>query len=238
MGGGESFLYADMYPISMWQTKFLVYDEKGVYSTRAKKFKIDIYGYPINYYSDKKYFYFVAIGFLEGEEKIKDSFIKDLEKDKRVHKIEYNKSFFICVTKETKNRESQRFVHLFYNPLLIRLKPTVIHVDGWEENEVGCFERKHLDEIFKVSEKKYKLKLKYIKQAKIENIGILNVFPKLTDKQKTAIELAVKEGYYEYPRKTEVQKLAKFSKLSFSTFQEHLRRAENKLLPFSVKKAK
>mgnify|MGYP004005097455 CR=1 FL=1 len=42
----------------MWAAKFLVYDEEGIYSSRAKKFNIGLSGYPLNYYSDKKYFYF------------------------------------------------------------------------------------------------------------------------------------------------------------------------------------
>lgn len=220
----------------MWVSKFLVYDEEGVYSTRAKKFNVNVYGYPLNYYSDKIHFYFVGLGFLEGNDKAKTEFIKDLEKDKRVYKIEYNESFFICITRETKSKEAQRYVHLFYNPLLIRLKPTIIYSDGWEENELACFERKFLDDIYKISEEKYKLKIKYIKQEKIKNIGILNIFPGLSKKQKMAVELAIKHGYYEHPRKTEVQKLAKMVNTSFSTFQEHLRKAERKLIPFAVKK--
>ena len=46
----------------------------------------------------------------------------------------------------------------------------------------------------------------------------------LTDKQKEAMGLAIKHGYYEYPRKIDVQDLARESKLSFSTFHAHLRK--------------
>ena len=52
------------------------------------------------------------------------------------------------------------------------------------------------------------------------------------EKQKQAIELAIKRGYYTSPRKISLQELAKISKLSFSTFQVHLRKAEEKLIPF------
>ena len=56
--------------------------------------------------------------------------------------------------------------------------------------------------------------------------------PKLTNKQKQAMNLAIKHRYYDYPRKIDVQELAKLSKLSFSTFHAHLRKAEQKLLPY------
>ena len=207
----------------MWTAKFKVYDKDGVYSTRAKKFRVHVYGYPLNYYSDKRDFYFVGVGFLEGNEKAKKEYLKDLKKDTRVHKLE-------------SQNESKRYVHLFYNPLIVHINPTVIYSDGWEENEIACFERKFIEDILKISEKLYKLMLSYLKQQKIKNIGILNILPGLTEKQKQAITLAAREGYYTYPRKKYVQDLAKMVKLSFSTFQEHLRKAENKLIPFNIKK--
>ncbi|MBT4375920.1 hypothetical protein HOD29_00915 [archaeon] len=215
----------------MWAAKFLVYDEEGIYSSRAKKFNIGLSGYPLNYYSDKKYFYFIALGFLDGKEKIKKVFLDDLKKDKRVHNLEFNDSFFICITKETINAESKRLVKLFYNPLLIRTKPVKINSEGWEENEVVCFERKFIGQLIKISEKKYNLKLKYFKQTKLQDIGVLNVFPNLTAKQQRAMDSAIDNGYYQYPRNIDVKTLAKKNKLSFSTFQEHLRKAENKLIP-------
>ena len=71
----------------------------------------------------------------------------------------------------------------------------------------------------------------------MENLGVLNILPKLTEKQEKAVYLAIKSGYYEYPRKTDVKGLAFKEGLSFSTFQEHLRKAENKLIPFAIKKS-
>jgi predicted DNA binding protein len=47
-----------------------------------------------------------------------------------------------------------------------------------------------------------------------------------------AMELAIKNGYYHSPRNISVEQLAKLAKLSFSTFQVHLRKAEEKLIPY------
>jgi predicted DNA binding protein len=66
----------------------------------------------------------------------------------------------------------------------------------------------------------------------------MTLHPELTDKQKTAIELAIKNGYYEYPRKIELKKLAKIMKVSYSTYQAHLRKAEKSLIPFFFEKSK
>ncbi len=81
-------------------------------------------------------------------------------------------------------------------------------------------------------------KLIFIKEKQIKNISIIQQQPELTDKQKTALELAIKNGYYKYPRKIELKRLAKLMNLSYSTYQAHIRKAEQKLLPFFFDKIK
>ena len=58
--------------------------------------------------------------------------------------------------------------------------------------------------------------------------------PKLTKNQKKAIEIAYNSGYYTYPRKMSLEDLAKIAGIGISTFQEHLRKAEMKLLPVII----
>lgn len=52
----------------------------------------------------------------------------------------------------------------------------------------------------------------------------------LTPRQRQAYELARENGYYEWPRDTNVQELAATLGVSKTTFLEHLRLAENQLL--------
>jgi len=222
----------------MWKAKISVYDEKGVYAKLAKKFNVNIHGHMLHHYNDKKSSYYTLLAFVSGGEKLQKAFIKALKKEEKFDKIEIEGNFFVCRMKETVNKKRQEYVSLFYNPLLIQVTPFVVHPDGWEEVEFASFERKHLEKIIKTSEKTFQLKLYYIKKEKLDNLGILNVLPKLTEKQRNAVELATSKGYYKYPRNIDVQDLAKKKKVSFSTFQEHLRKAENKLIPFAVNKLK
>ena len=220
----------------MWKLKLKVFDEEGLFASLAMKYQISIHGYMLNYSFSKNNFYFNLTIHIDGDKLIRDKFFKDLKASKKVDKIENQGKFFICRLKLSKSEERERKPSLFYNPLLIQLKPFIITPDGWEELEFASFDRKYLEEIIKISEKKYNLKLSYIKEEKIENIGILNILPKLTKKQDKAVYSAINEGYYEYPRKIDVKNLASKAGVSFSTFQEHLRKAENKLIPFAVKK--
>ena len=57
------------------------------------------------------------------------------------------------------------------------------------------------------------------------------MLPDLTKKQKQALELAINNGYYDYPKKITMEKLAKLMKISYSTYQQHLKTSESKIMP-------
>lgn len=219
----------------MWTLKIRVYEEKDIYGSRTRKFNITLYFYSINYFIKKKKYYFVGVGVIEGEERNKKAFFRDLKKDKRIEKLEINKDFFICIYSETKTRALERMVQVAYSPSFFHLKPVIMSNNGWETWEVASLDRKILEKLIDIA-KRYKYELLYFKEKKISNIMIFNILPELTDKQKRALELAVENGYYEYPRKIKLEKLAKLMKVSLSTYQAHLRKAEKKLLPFIARR--
>lgn len=227
----------------MWALKTKGFEEENIYGSKTAKYKVTMHYYPTNYYLEKGIYYFIAIGVIEGPEKnIKDFFNalkKDTKKSKTkryITKLETHGNFFICVTAQHKNIESDRYVHLFYNPKIIHINPAIIDSKGYEEWNIAVLERKDLEKLIKIGEKKYNAKILSLKEAKIKNIGILSVLPELTEKQKRAFWLAFENGYYEYPRKIELEKLAKLMNISLSTYQAHLRKAEKSFLTFIAKK--
>ncbi len=59
----------------------------------------------------------------------------------------------------------------------------------------------------------------------------------LTAKQKRAMALALDNGYYEWPKKVNLDELAAMEKISRRSLQERLRRAESKVFPKSIEDA-
>ncbi|SDR44646.1 helix-turn-helix domain-containing protein [Natronobacterium texcoconense] len=57
-----------------------------------------------------------------------------------------------------------------------------------------------------------------------------DALPELTDRQREVLSLAVERGYYELPRETTTKELAVDLEVSRRTVDDHLRRAERKLL--------
>lgn len=227
----------------MWVAKLKGYDAGNIYASRAFKYKVSMHYYPVNHYLKKNTYYFIAVGIVQGNENSVKDFFEDLNKEKKVSKheryvvkLEVKGNFFVCITAQTQSEELKKFVHLFYNPKFIHIKPAVIDLDGYEEWSIAALERKDIEQLVKISKKKYNGRLLMLKETKLSNIGILSVLPEITDKQKKAFLSAVENDYYEYPRKIELEKLAAINKISLSTYQAHLRKAERKLLPFIAQK--
>ena len=70
-----------------------------------------------------------------------------------------------------------------------------------------------------------------IKETKLSDIYFAHLLPRLTVNQKRALELAYENGYYSWPKGTDFGKLAKIMKVSIPTYREHLKKAEEKLMP-------
>ena len=68
------------------------------------------------------------------------------------------------------------------------------------------------------------------KIVRIGNINLQFDLEDLTPQQLKAVNLAIEKGYFEIPKKVNLEELSKQMKLSRTTFLEHLRKAEKKIL--------
>jgi predicted DNA binding protein len=57
-----------------------------------------------------------------------------------------------------------------------------------------------------------------------------SIFSSLTGKQMDALMRAYTHGYYKLPRGADIQEIAKVEKVKRTTFQEHLKKGENKII--------
>lgn len=213
----------------MWIAKFRLRDD-DIYSPLCVKYKIEFFAYPFTFFKKNNKINLIVAGTLYGDENSKKTFVKDLKKDKRVKRIERSKDFILVHAIHPLIRETMTEITTFYNPQYIHIKPVHVSSDGWEYWQVGCLDRNELNKLIRAAEKHYNGELFSIKEENLNSISTLNIFPDLTDKQKQALELAFREGYYEYPKRITIPKLAELAKCSYSTFQEHLKKAEKKVI--------
>jgi|SRR3989338_3991961 len=211
----------------MWVAKFKIWHKNCLLRPNCVKHQITDFVYLINSWKEKNKFYYTELHILQGKEENKKKFIRDLKKEKSIKKLEHKGNYIFTLNKEP--IEKQYYSSVF-DPKIIQVKPVAQRTDGFEDWELACWDKETLMKIMDVSV--FNVELKSIQNIKLGDIFLPHIYPKLSPKQKEAIELAVKEGYYEYPRKIYLENLAKIAKVKRQTFQENLRRAEKKLIPF------
>ena len=211
----------------MWVAKIRFDSERTLIGSKAKKHKINLFGFPLSFYYTKNWIIVHITGTMIGDEDNKKKFIEDLKKEKRTVNLEVKNDFVVGTIKEPIIAKS------IYNKDIIHIAPAFISEEGYEIMNVGSFGKENLIKVAKLFKKHYNGELLSIQQKRIKSISVMKVHPDLTEKQKKAMELAIKNGYYKSPRKIDLQELAKKAGLSFSTYQVHLRKAEEKLIPYS-----
>jgi len=216
----------------MWTAKLMFEGKNALIGSRTFKHKVNLFAFPLSYSYLKKWIIVSVTGILIGEEKSKKRFIIDLKKSDRVINLELNEDFLIATIREP------IFSKTIYNKDIIHLSPALLDENGNETINIASFNKKQLVKAVSTLEKTYKTKVYFIEERKIKNISVMRENPELTEKQKKALEIAIKHGYYEYPRQIELEKLARLMNICFSTYQAHLRKAEQKLIPFFFERTK
>jgi predicted DNA binding protein len=213
----------------MWKAIFEGSHETCILAPICKKLNVTDFVYLVNAWEEEDAFYYSEAHILQGTEENKKKFVSELKKQKSIQKLEQKGNFVI--TLEKKPRWMAAYMPL-WDKRIIQTKPVMQKTDGTELWEMACWEKEPLMQILERLPKEFQIKLKSITQTKIDDIFLPHIMPKLSEKQEHVIHLAVKRGYFDFPRKTNLDQLAKEMKISKPTLQQHLRIAEKKLVPF------
>lgn len=212
----------------MWIAK-IKYRHDCILGNRCKKFNVSLQGTGLSVFKENNKTITSSMHCILGDEKNIDKFIEDLKKDSNIIKLERKNNVFLLLER-TKSKAIK-----YFNPKIILVKPVLIDRDGYEYWEVSSWEKQIISEFVNNIKKDFKdFKLLKFVNVKIDNIFFPKLMPDLTSKQKRAIELAIENGYYLTPKKTNLRKLATLMNISLATYQQHLRVAEEKLIPNTI----
>jgi len=118
---------------------------------------------------------------------------------------------------------------------VLNIFPNLID-NGWVYHRLIVFRHEDLEELLRRLEKwawTYKILRKVPFDGFIASSLTLTadaLFSNLTEKQIEAMLTAYRHGYYNLPRNSDVQTIAAKEKVPRTTFQEHLKKAENKIV--------
>jgi predicted DNA binding protein len=118
---------------------------------------------------------------------------------------------------------------------VLHLTPTII-MGGWEYHRVIAFDHNNLARFMDLLDRngfEYEVIKKLQLRGQLSTSLMLNVdsvFSDLTSKQANALLTAYRNGYFVFPRKMNLQSIAKKERVVRTTLSEHLKKAENKLI--------
>ena len=118
----------------------------------------------------------------------------------------------------------------------LELQPA-IYTEGWEWYRVIAFSEKDIKALFKELDKSCSpievVSRRSISEESVRDtflVSTATLFGDLTDKQLRALITALNNGYYHIPRSATAGEIAERSGLPRTSFVDHLRKAENKVL--------
>jgi predicted DNA binding protein len=114
--------------------------------------------------------------------------------------------------------------------------PPIVYRAGWESWRVFAWNDRSLRESFREIRTIGDLRIvsmKPIENLQMEKMMLMpasDIFAGLTEKQSTSVLLGLRHGYYSLPSETSIDRLSEGAGLSPSTFSEHLRKGEARIL--------
>ena len=213
----------------MWVAKFKIKHDDWILD-KTVKYNIIARGVPLTSYVQKDKHYHTGMVFLYGPESDKKRFITSVKQDKRVkHCAVKGNQLFVLV-------EGKDSIAEVFDKSLFFIQP-VLMKDGFEYWELGSWDKKLLVDFYDKVKKIAKIEMLKLKEE-FPAVFVQQSVPKLTGKQRTVLELALEYGYYKYPRNISVKDLASKVKMPRTTFQEHLRKAEERVMGLLIEPLK
>ncbi len=91
--------------------------------------------------------------------------------------------------------------------------------------EVGSYSRENLSRLYDELQKSANVEMLFLGKSRFPTIT-------LSTQQTTVLHLAFENGYYDFPRRINAEELSRKLGLKASTVNEHIRKAENKLVKY------
>ena len=117
----------------------------------------------------------------------------------------------------------------------LRIEP-IMYKHGWEWYRILAFRQKDVKELFLELAKFANVQLvsrRTLEETAVRESLVLSprsLLGELTKKQSHALMTAIARGYYEIPKKLSTDDIAKSLDLPRTTYEEHLRKAESKVM--------
>ena len=207
----------------MWVAEFRMWHESLMLEV-TRKYDVAFHSYYLNWFVEKGRHWINKAIIVTGKDG--EAALRELSKDPRA-KVFFLKGRQMFYAVE----ELASFHASVLHKSVFPLKPQYVE-KGFEYWTLASTHKKALLELMRKINRTPKAGIELLALRKQDpHFFPQGVFGELTELQRDAVLAAFREGYYEYPRKTSVKKLARKRQAPRTTFLEHLRKAESKIMP-------
>ncbi|MBU1198195.1 helix-turn-helix domain-containing protein [Candidatus Micrarchaeota archaeon] len=214
----------------MWVARIRIRREKSVIVKATSTINAFTASYYMNAFKRGEKGFVTKVLYVGGSEKEKLADVIKGSKKLRVLAREGDQIFYEHVSVDTFHAHVLDGTVFTVGPLIAK--------GGAEYWTIGSWKKAHIRRLL--------TKLKRLKGIASELLGIRqdtidfflpNTFAALSIKERTALLEAVEKGYYDFPRRVSLERLAEEKHVHESTFREQLRKAEGKVLRSASKQA-
>ena len=194
----------------------------GVFSQRYSSMRVFVWFF-LNY---------TLVELITNNTKKQLEILKDASRLGEVKEIVSNEMMIHLVVKTFPSIMDGYIEHTIDSLGLVRILPVMID-NGWGTYHVIAINHNDVKSVVnQLKAKGYLTRIirKNMFDGSIAEIQMGTFISQLTKKQVDALLTAYYYGYYELPRKSSVQTIAASRNIPRSTFQEHLKKAENKIV--------
>ena len=205
----------------MWNAKIEIQHDDWILS-KTITHSVSAIGIPHTSYEKDGFWYHTGSVTLYGDALNIKNCISDIKKDSRVVKCEVENEHLFVLIKDNDAIAPKFSQEIFF------LKPVTM-INGIETWELGAWDKKTLIDFYEKISQTAHSKLAYVKQVKPQTFVGFSL-PNITEKQKDIFLFAKQNGYYNIPKNITLAQLAHRKNISRATFQEHLKKAESKIM--------
>lgn len=213
----------------MWSLKIKYKHSDCVYTDIIEKLGISVqYHTLISNNRQRKYAFCSSLQIVKGRPSQVDKYFRYLKGHKNLVNIErYGNVFHVQF------RMQKREYSKIYDPRVFDSSPSYLE-KGYEIIESASWDKSILDQVlkgFQSAKTKLYCEVLHFRKVSPAEVCIARIRSKLPLQQARAFRAAQSAGYYNFPRETDLDLLAKRLKISKSTLRENLRKAESKVIP-------
>ncbi len=207
----------------MWVAELRIWKEKSVGVRATERYDVIAQSYYLNVFRAKGKDYVNKAMVIKGPGR--DAYVEFLRKQPkfRVYASEGDKVFYSHESMDALNAQAANESVFFVKPITATKGSEYWTIASWSKKNVSNFVKRV------GGMKGVRAKVLSIREADVD-IFISSALNRLTKKQLAALKAAVSAGYYDFPRKKDLQDLAGTEGVDESTLREHLRKAESEIM--------